>query len=92
LQMGPQVGAEGEVNVIFVHRPLTPAQQALLADLSSNVDTFHCLGREAFWLCQCRQSDSRFSNAVFEHKLGLSATFRRANMLERLCTQVGAKP
>jgi hypothetical protein len=48
------------------------------------VAAFRSSGREVWWLCQVKQSESTFSNAVFEKALGLKATFRGFNSLRRL--------
>jgi hypothetical protein len=43
-----------------------------------------------YWLCQGRQSDSKFSNAALERKLKIRTTFRRVSMLENLSQQLRA--
>ena len=82
------VAPQGEVNVAMLARPLSPMQVAALAGLRSDLDDFAHLGTEVYWLCKSKQSDSKFSNAVFERKLGAKATFRRSSMLERLAGQL----
>jgi uncharacterized protein (DUF1697 family) len=83
-----RVSPPGEVNIAFLHHPLTAGQIASLDALRSPVDEFEIAGNEVFWLCQCGQSNSRFSNAVFERKLRIRTTFRRFSMLERLAEQL----
>jgi uncharacterized protein (DUF1697 family) len=73
-----------EVNVAFLKAPLDATQQQALLALQSEVDTFEAGGTELYWTCRVKQSESRFSNAVLERKLGLKSTFRRASMLDSL--------
>jgi uncharacterized protein (DUF1697 family) len=51
------------------------------------VDAFRASGREVWWLCQVKQSESTFSNAVFEKALKVKATFRGFNTLQRLAAK-----
>lgn len=73
-----------EVNVAFLPSPLTPEQHAALETLHTGFDRFEAVGREVFWLCGVRQSESRFSNAVLERRLRVRSTLRRARMLQGL--------
>ena len=73
-----------EVNVAFLNAPLQAHQEAELLALRSEVDTFAHHGNEIYWLCRVKQSESRFSNAVFERRLRVRTTFRRATMLHGL--------
>ncbi len=90
--LGSRVGGGGEVNVIFLSQPLTPEQSTAVMTLVSDIDSFDCTGTELFWLCRTRQSDSKFSNAVLERKLGLRCTLRRASMLQGLSQQLRKLP
>jgi uncharacterized protein (DUF1697 family) len=78
------VPADGDVNVALLDAPLSKEQKAALAALRTDLDDFTAKGREVWWLCQSRQSASKFSNAVFERKLKTRTTFRRASMLVKL--------
>ena len=82
-----QLAAALALNVAFLAAPLSPeATRALLA-LRTDIDDFHCRGREVYWLCKQRQSDSKFSNAVFERVLKLRATFRNVNTVVKLAAR-----
>lgn len=72
------------LHVGFLHQPLTRAGRKTLTDHESDFDAFHVNGREVYWLCQTRQSQSDFSNAVFEKALGVRATFRGMNTIRRM--------
>ena len=63
------------------------ATMARLQTLRTSVDAFSTLGREVWWLCRVKQSESTFSNAVFEKALGIKATFRGFNTLHRLAAK-----
>lgn len=78
----------GDVNVAFLANPLSSVQREAVSSLQNKMDSFECLEREIFWISQSKQSESKFSNVVFERKLGVRTTFRRATMLARLAQQL----
>lgn len=80
----------GEVNVAFLHAALSAEQVAATQAFKSAMDDFAHEGTEMYWLCQGRQSDSKFSNAALERKLKIRTTFRRVSMLENLSQQLRA--
>ena len=55
-----------------------------IATFNTDVDRFHVHGRELYWLSRQKQSESTFSNAVFEKALRRRATFRGIGTLHRL--------
>lgn len=78
-------------NVGFLKTPLTAAQRRALKGLETDIDRFAIHGRELHWLCERKQSESSFSNAVLEKTLGLRATFRGLNTLQRLAAKYPAR-
>ena len=70
-----------------IEAQLGPVALAGLKAFESEFDTFAAQGREAYWLCRVKQSESRFANAVFEKALGLTATWRGINTLQRLAAK-----
>ena len=77
------------LNVGLLKEPLAqPARQAL-ANLRTEVDDFQVNGRELYWICLKRQSESRISNAVFERTLKVKATFRGMRTMEKLAAKYG---
>lgn len=84
-----RVSDEGDINVCFLQAPLNAAQRAELDQLKSDVDDFEFGECEVYWLCQTKQSQSKFSNAVLERKLKARSTLRRASMLAGLLKEVG---
>jgi uncharacterized protein (DUF1697 family) len=79
-----QMAAAVAFNVGFLKAPLAPAALARLKGLETKLDAFAVQGREVYWLCRVKQSESRFANAVFEKTLSLTATWRGINTLQRL--------
>ena len=75
----------------FVGSPLTPEQQKKLYDFRSDIDEFNVVGREIYWACRARSSDSKFNNAVMERRLGISATWRGINTVKRLVAKYNDK-
>jgi len=52
--------------------------------LRTDIDDFHAHGREIYWLCRRKQSESAFSNAVLEKTLGRPSTLRGANTVKQM--------
>lgn len=71
-------------NIAFIKKQLNAQSQGILADLKTEIDDLKSKGREVFWLCKVKQSDSKFSNAVFERKLKIDATFRGMKTILKL--------
>ena len=82
----------GAFCVGFLGQPLDAAAKRSLASLKSEIDDFEVRGREVFWLCTVKQSDSRFSNTVFEKKTGVRVTFRGGSTVAKLAAKAGATP
>ncbi len=72
------------LNVAFLASALDKKQTKALMELRTAIDDFHVGGREMYWLCKTRQSESTFSNAVFEKRVGVTATFRGINTVRRM--------
>lgn len=77
--------AKGEaLNVAFIAEPPDEATVKKLMTYKNEIDDFHVHGREVYWLCQIKQSESKFSNAAFEKIIGRRATFRGINTIQRM--------
>ena len=85
-----RVEAAGALNVAFLAEPLDAKACAQLDKLKTDIDDFHTHGRELYWLCQKKQSESTFSNAVFEKQLKVKATFRGINTVRKLAEKYPA--
>jgi uncharacterized protein (DUF1697 family) len=74
----------GALNVAFLKAPLDEEQIQKLMALRTEIDDFHPHGREMYWKCAKKQSESTFSNALFEKKLRIQATFRGINTVQKM--------
>lgn len=74
-------------NVGFLASPLTADEIAILTAFNNDIDDFHSHGREVYWLCRTKQSDSKFNNNAFERALRRRATFRGRNTVLRLAAK-----
>ena len=80
------------LNVAFLADVLDAASQNKLLALKTDIDDFHVNGREVYWLCKRKQSESKFSNAVLEKTLGRSATIRGFSTIQKLAAKYGIIP
>lgn len=71
-------------NVAFLKVPPDEAASSRLLALQNEIDAFAVVGREVYWLCQVRQSESKFANTVLEKVLGQPATMRQVSTMQRL--------
>jgi uncharacterized protein (DUF1697 family) len=85
----PQVQRANAFSVGFLAAPLEPSAKRILMGLKTEIDRFHVHGREVYWLCKKTQSESTFSNALFEKAVSCRATFRGMNTVARLVAKFG---
>ena len=72
------------LSVVFLKRPLSaPAREALLS-LPTATDDLHVRGREVYWLCRGRVSDSKVTGAKLEKAVGGPATARNITTVRKL--------
>lgn len=76
------------LNVGFLHAPLAPAAARALVSLQTDIDVFHVHGREWYWMCRRKQSESAISNAVIEKTLRVPCTLRGINTVRRLADKI----
>ena len=76
--------------VTFLER--APAKQAAraLQTLASGPDSFHCVGTEIYLHCPDGYGRTKLSNTAFERLLGLKATTRNWNTVNKLCEMATA--
>lgn len=72
------------LNVAFFAEPLSAQQKHQVLALRTAIDDFHIHGRELYWRCAKKQSESKFSNAVLEKALGKPCTLRGINTIKKL--------
>jgi uncharacterized protein (DUF1697 family) len=72
------------LNIAFIAEPLDKESIQKLMAFKNEIDDFHVHGREVYWLCQIRQSESKFSNMILEKTIGRRATFRGINTIQKM--------
>ena len=78
------------LNVAFLADALAASSQKKLMALKTDIDDFHVHGREVYWLCRKKQSESTFSNALLEKTIGRSSTQRGVNTIQKMAAKYGA--
>lgn len=79
-----EMRSAGALCVGFLASAPAPAARRLMLAMRTDIDQFHIHGREIYWKCAKRQSESRFSNAAFERATGARVTFRGLNTVHKL--------
>ena len=69
--------------------PVAAARDKLLTCRTST-DDLHVHGREVYWLCRSKLSESAFSGARMEKTLGMAATLRNVTTIRRLAVKYPA--
>ena len=77
--------------VAFLPAAPTSEAQARLLTHRSAADDFHMDGREIYWLCRTKMSESAFSGARLEKAIGLPATMRNITTVRKLAAKYGGK-
>lgn len=72
------------LNIAFLSDKLDEKSKQNLMKLRTDIDDFHVNGREIYWMCLKKQSESTFSNAVLEKALGIQSTLRGVNTIRKL--------
>lgn len=75
------------LNIAFLGDVLDEESHKKLMALRTDVDDFHVRGREIYWLCRKRQSDSKISNAMLEKVIGRKSTMRGANTVKKMAAK-----
>jgi uncharacterized protein (DUF1697 family) len=83
----PQFVAAVAFNVAFLKDPLDDLLVQKLMLRKADIDDFRVRGREVYWLCRKKQSESSFSNAVLEKTTGKPSTLRGMNTLKKMAAR-----
>lgn len=83
----PAIAKAAAFNIAFLKAPLDKGAKNKLMSLKTANDDFHTHEREIYWLCQTRQSDSKFSNAVLEKTIAAKATLRGVNTVQKISSK-----
>jgi len=80
----PAIGA-ASLYVLLLPMPLTDEVEHQVAALHTPTDEFHCHGREIYWLCRTRLSESTlFSSTLLARTIGLPNTMRNITTIKKL--------
>lgn len=74
-------------NVGFLAETPDDQSVAKIHTFATDIDAFHVHGREIYWACRKKQSESTFSNAVLERALRRPSTWRNLNTVQRLAAK-----
>ncbi|MBK7142513.1 MAG: DUF1697 domain-containing protein [bacterium] len=72
------------LNIGFTAQPFSQKDAEAVDRFRSEIDQFHLHGREVYWLCDKRQSESKFNGGKLERALGRAVTFRSISSLTKL--------
>jgi len=70
--------------IAFLNAPPSEDIAVKVAALETPTDQFHVLDRELYWLVHGRISESKITGALLERALGVPATMRNRNTVQRL--------
>jgi len=82
----PQSKLDGAValNIVFLADALDATAEKRTLALRTDIDELHVNGREIYWLCRKKQSESTISSAVFNKALGVPGTVRGAGTIKKM--------
>lgn len=87
----PAMKNAGAFVVGFFEDELNAAATKTILGYRTDIDDFHVKGREMYWLCQKRQSESTFFRVRIDKVLNTPTTFRGLNTVTRLVAKYGFK-
>ena len=73
--------------IAFLHTPPGGEAREKLSAFRTEIDDFHVHGREVYWLCRTKMSESAFSGALLEKTVRMPATMRNATTIKRLAAK-----
>ena len=86
----PFKASDLEGNALYIafiaDAPSDEAKQKLLS-FTTDIDEFHVAGREVYWLCRKKSSESEFSGALLEKTLGLPTTLRNSTTVKKMASK-----
>jgi len=83
-----ELKADGSVLYIafLADKPGDEAKQKVLS-LATKVDEFHVHGRELYWLCRNKISESEVSGALLAKTLGMQTTLRNSTTVKKIAAK-----
>jgi len=81
---------DAESNSLYIAflpaRPNGASRQKLMT-FRTEVDDLHLHGREIYWLCRTKFSESALSGALLEKTIGMPATIRNSTTIKKLAAK-----
>lgn len=71
----------------FLDEPMPPSCEQSVLKFKTEIDDFHINGRELYWLCQTKQSESTFFKVSLEKMFKIRMTYRGMNTIQRLAAR-----
>jgi uncharacterized protein (DUF1697 family) len=81
---------KAEGNTLYIDfLPDSPDEEAKqkLRSLTTEVDDFHLSGRELYWLCRKKFSESEVSGALLAKTLGMQGTLRNSTTVKKIAAK-----
>ncbi|HUN08639.1 MAG TPA: DUF1697 domain-containing protein [Aggregatilineales bacterium] len=78
------------LHIAFLKQVPAESAWSKLLEKQTSMDTFYLEGREYYWHCRGKVSDSKFSNAVLERLLKQPATMRNITTVQKLSAKYPA--
>jgi uncharacterized protein (DUF1697 family) len=82
---------DGKLYVSFLSKEPTAEALDVLASFQSDVDEYRADGREVYIRCRGQYGKSLFSNNFLEKKLGVTATTRNWQTVNKLASMAGSR-
>ena len=82
-----EMNAALALNIGFLAEPLSREALDKLFTYRNEMDDLHVQGREVYWLCRMKQTESPFAKAGFEKITKTKATFRGVNTVRKLAAK-----
>lgn len=82
-----EMNAAMALNVGFLAEPLSRELADKLLAYRNAMDDLHVQGREVYWLCRMKQTESPFAKAGFEKITKTKVTFRGVNTVRKLAAK-----
>ena len=86
----PDAETQAEGNVLYIgFLPDEPADEAKerVLSLATEADDFHLYGRELYWLCRKKISESEVSGAALAKALGVRTTLRNSTTVRKIAAK-----
>ena len=78
-------------NIGFLKEEPNEISKNKIMGLETEIDRLHVNGREVYWSCQLKQSQSSLSNAAFEKALGMECTLRGINTVRKMVVLISKR-